>query len=295
MLAEFAADRHGVVSRRELLQLGIGRGAIDHRVATGRLAELQRGVYAVGGAPRTRDSARREALLAAGPGAVLSHRSAALLWEIVALAPDRVEVTAPGRRNRPGIEIHRSPLSGRERTTWKGFPLTTPSRTLLDLAATLSPPRLRRAVEQAEVQRRLDVDELRALLDLHRRRAGVAGLRTVLEDHGLLDDDVVVRSVFEAEFAAFLTEHGLPRPRVNAVPALPDRRIEVDFAWPASRVVVELDGHATHGTRSGFERDRERDRALLVAGWRVMRVTWRQFHQCRDEIERDLRALLASG
>jgi len=290
-LAELASAQHGVVSRAQLLSLGWGSGAIHHRVAAGRLVRRQHGVYSIGGAPRTRESQWMEALLACGGRAVLSHRTAGHLWDLLPRAPDRVEITAPGACRRPGIIAHRSRPADDELAVRFGFPVTTPARTLLDLAVALPPRRLERVIEEAEVQRRLDHGDLERLLARHAGRAGAGRLRRALGPVRLPEGEVV-RSVFEAAFARFLADRGLPPPRLNASLTLLDRRVEVDCAWPARRVVVELDGHATHGTRSGFERDRDRDRALLVAGWSVVRITWRQFHTRRDRLERDLRALL---
>jgi len=292
-LHELAARQHGVVSRQALLDLGMGSGAIDRRVARGRLVPLHRGVYLIGGAPLTSEARLMEALQACGPRAVLSHRSAGVLWGIVAAPPERVEISSPVVCRRPGIDAHRANLRPEELTTRRGFAVTTPSRTLLDLAARFAPERLQRSVEEAQVQRILDVAALERLLELHPRRAGTRALRIALERGGLLTE-TVVRSVFESAFAGCVTSAGLPPPRVNATLAVGGRWIEVDFSWPAERVAVELDGHATHGTRSGFERDRARDRALQVAGWRVVRITWRQFQRERDLIARDLRALLAA-
>jgi len=291
-LNRLAARQHGVVSRRSLLELGLGRGAINRRVATGRLVPLQRGVYLVAGAPLTREARWMEALLACGPRAALSHRTAGAIWTLVAAPPEHVEVTAPAVRRRPGIDVHRSTLRPDEQTTWRGLAITTPSRTLLDLAARFTPSHILRAVEEAEVRRILNVAAIERLLEHHPGRPGTRALRVAMEQRGLIGEGVV-RSVFESAFAGFLATAGLPAPRLNARVAAGSKRIEVDVAWFPQRVAVELDGHETHGTRSSFERDRARDRALHVAGWRVVRITWRQFHQERGAIARDLRALLA--
>ena len=152
-IAALAGRQHGVVARWQLLAAGIGRGAVEHRLTRGRLLPVHRGVYAVGHAVLAREGHWLAATLAGGSAAVLSHRSAAALWGIRSTARERIEVTvAPGRRATPGIETRRSAIAVDERTTCRGIPVTTPARTLLDLAAVLRPPELERCLEQAEVR-----------------------------------------------------------------------------------------------------------------------------------------------
>lgn len=230
------------------------------------------------------------AVLACGKGAALSHRSAAALWGIRPTARARIEVTVGGpRSSRPEIEIHSAALAPDELAIVDGIPLTTVPRTLLDLAAVVGRAELERAVNQAEVLRLGDALALEDLVSRYPGRRGVAPLRAVLGSLGSGAD--VTRSELEDRFLSFLAAAQLPRPQVNVVLEVAGRSIEADCVWPAQRLVVELDGHATHATRAAYERDRARDRVLQAAGWRVVRVTWRQLHESPDALAADLSSL----
>jgi Protein of unknown function (DUF559) len=232
------------------------------------------------------------AVLAAGPNAVLSHRSAAALWGIRPVPGGRVEVTLPrALRSRPGLKVHRALLADDERTAARAIPVTTPPRTLLDLAAILDLRSLRRAVDEAEVLRLSDTLSLDALLTRHPRRRGTRALREILAAGRLRAS--ITRSELEDRFLAFLDGVGLPRPEVNVPLRLSGRWIEADCVWRRQRVIVELDGHASHATGAAFERDRARDRILQAAGWRVVRITWRQLHEEADALASDLGKLLS--
>src|SRR5206468_4058016 len=148
------------------------------------------------------------------------------------------------------------------------IPVTTVARTLLDLAAILPRPQLERAIERAEALRLSDTVPLDALLKRHPGRRGTAALREILEKGA---PPALTRSELEERFLTFLDAHGLPRPEVNVDLHLPDRWIQPDFLWRDQRLIVELDGRETHGTRAAFEHDRERDRILQAHGWRVIR------------------------
>jgi hypothetical protein len=229
------------------------------------------------------------AVLAAGPGAVLSHRSAAALWDLRPNARGRVDVTAPRQHLRPGIEVHRAALAPDEITTQNGIPVTTVARTLIDLAAVLPHPRLERAAERAEALRLTNVVPLDALLERHRGHRGTAALREIVTGRM---QPALTRSELEDRFLTFLDAYGLTRPEVNADLHLDGRWFEADFLWRDQRFIVELDGHQTHGTRAAFERDRERDRVLQARGWRIVRITWRQLHDNPDAVAADLARLL---
>lgn len=232
------------------------------------------------------------AVLACGRGAVLSHRSAAALWGMRSTSRTRTEVTVRRYLHaRPGIQCHYSDLPPEEVTTHRGIPVTTPARTLLDLAAVLDRRRVTRAVNEAEIRRLADSLSIEDLVARHPRRAGLATLKAILAAGNI--GAAVTRSELEDRFLAFLDAAGLPRPQVNAALRLRDRWIEADCLWRPQRLVVELDGHATHRMATAYERDRERDRALSAAGWRVVRITWRQLHQDAVAVAADLRALLA--
>lgn len=233
------------------------------------------------------------AVLAGGDQAVLSHRSAAALWGILSSSSARVEITVPIRRGARGnIEQHRSVIARDEIATVRGIPVTTVARTLLDLAAVVDRRQLRRAAHEAEVLRLWDSGSLEALLERHPGRRGVVAVKEMLADERIGAN--VLRSELEARFLAAIEGSGLPLPDTNVTVRAAGRRFEADFAWSAAQVVAELDGHATHSTRATYEGDRERDRVLQTAGWRVVRVTWRQLHDAPGAVIADLRMLLAA-
>jgi very-short-patch-repair endonuclease len=251
-LAELATRQDGIVERRQLLALGLGAPAIDHRVRAGRLILLYRGVYAVGHEALTDRGRMRAALIAAGPTAALSHRTAAALWRLLPSMPPFVEVTVTrrGPRTRPGLVVHSTRHPPEIRSLGR-LPLTAPLRTLADLAHSTD---IERMCAEALVLKLLTEEELDAA--------------------GILDPDLVAptRSRFERLFRATLRKAGLPPP-ITGHPIGP---YTADFAWPEERVIVETDGWGFHGNRVAFEDDRARDAYLAAHGWVVVRVTWRR-------------------
>ena len=201
----------------------------------------------------------------------------------------RPHVTVPRRHglSRPGIVIHSvRTLDPRDYMEEEGIPVTTVARTLLDLAEVLPLRQLHRAYEAAE---RLRVLDLRAVADVFRRshgRHGLRRLRALLEECRL--PEPATRSDLEARFLDLCHEAGLPRPAVNALVA----GFEVDAVWPAERLIVELDGHEFHHTRAAFERDRARDTALQLAGYRVIRLTYARLISEPEEVTGAMRTLL---
>jgi very-short-patch-repair endonuclease len=286
-IARLAMRQHGVVSRAQLAELGLGARAIDHRLERSRLHVVHRAVFAVGHTVLSRHGTWVAAVLAAGHGAVLSHRAAAALSGIRGWAGGRVDVTVPrNRKTRRGIEIHRSVLAADEITAQDGIPVTTPVRTLLDLAGVLSLHQLERAVHETEYRRLTSPLSLDALLTRHQGRRGTAALRKIADQDNL--GSTLTRSELEIAFLAFLDAHHLERPKVN-------ERIgpyTVDALWPQQRLVAELDSRQAHQTTRAFEEDRARDRHLLTKGYRVVRVTHRQLHHESATIAAQLRQLL---
>lgn len=292
-----AAAQHGLVTRRQLITIGLHPDAVDSRVRSGRLAPVERGVYALGHAELRREGRLLAAVLASGSDAVLSHRSAAALWGLRPFGGTFVEVTIPshrGRRRRADLRVHRSAeLPATEVTRFHGIPITTVARTLLDLAALVPPHHLRRAIERAVELELFDLDELVRVLGAHPRRPGRPALLAVLAD--LRDHEMPrTRSDSEAAFLQLCLDHGLPRPQVNRF----DGRREVDFRWPDQRLVAEVDGWTFHRDRRAFARDRARDRRLLAEGYRVARFTASEVAARPAALARELAALLgrsASG
>ena len=289
-IAALAGRQHGVVSRAQLAALGVGAGAIKHRVAVGRLQPLRRGVYAVGHRALRREAWWIAAVLACGPGTVLAGRSAGALWRMRASTRAVVEVISPRRIDLPGIEAHRIVLPADEVTIERGIPVTTPARTLLDLASVVGPDQLEAAFDEAQFRRLGSPTSVDALIARYPTRRGTRAIRRVLENHHR-NGETVTRSLLERRLLALVDQNGLPRPRINRV----TQHGELDARWPEQRLVVECDGFAAHGTRKAFEEDRARDRALQVAGWRVVRITWRQLTDDPHLIARQLAALLGAA
>ncbi len=235
-LARLAAGQHSVVSVGQLAELGIGRSAVSRRVASGRLHRKHRGVYAVGHPRLTREGRFMAAVLACGPGAVLSHRDAATHWRLWDLERSSVDVTTPSRSrgHLGGIDVHRvRRLDAKDVTLRNGIPVTTVARTLVDLADILRRDRQTRLVREADQLRLLDLDALDACLSrAHgRRRLGV--LRAVLEQHR---PGMVVRSELEHRFLELCSEAGLPPPETNARMTVRGKRYEFDCLWPKQGV-----------------------------------------------------------
>ena len=294
-LAALARRQHGVVSLGQLTALGLDPRAVRRRIATGLLHPVHRGVYAVGHSLLSREGRFMAAVLACGGGAVLSHRSAACLWELRPTSRSRVEVTTPRQtgQSRPGIQIHRSRgLAAHHVTITRRIPITTVARTLLDLAEVVDRRALERAVERAETLRLFDLTALHDVLARADGRRGAPTLRDVLRCHDA--GGALTRSELERRFLELCAAADVPPPQVNALVELNGSELEADFVWPEHRLVVETDGHETHGTRQAFERDRHRDQRLTRAGWRVVRFTWRQVVHEPHETTTTLWALLAS-
>jgi very-short-patch-repair endonuclease len=290
-IAALAHRQHGVVSRAQLMWLGYTRHEIDRRIASGMLHVVHRGVYAVGHERLTREGWWFAALLAAGPDAVLSHESAAALWQL----RDKEEVievsVARRRRKRRGMRIHETALPAADVTTRHGIPVTTPIRTLRDLARTLNPQALEEAIRQAEYHRLASATSLSKAVSSRQGEPGVNALREALAKADLGKGPT--RKGLEQRFRRFLRTHDLPRPtKFNAPIELHGRRIEVDVLWRKQRLVVELDGRAAHTTTDAFHEDRARDQALVAAGFRVIRITsWQLSHE-PDRIAEVIRRLL---
>lgn len=291
-ISELAERQHGVVGRGQLVRLGFEEGAIARRLSLGRLHEVRQGVYAPGRLPLSRQGEWMAAVLTFGPDAVLSHWSAAALWMIRPNSREAIDVTAPRKsRSWRGIKRHHKALPPDEITVKDGIPVTTVPRTIFDLAATEPSDVVENLLREAEFREHRDK---LSLLDLVKRYPGRRGVRRVRLALEALEDDPPGRRRrgLEERFPPFLRRHGLPQPRFNDWIVLGDKRYQVDCHWPEARLIVELDSWQAHGTRSAFRSDRARDRALLLAGYRVLRITWAQLDDEPERIAADLRALL---
>jgi hypothetical protein len=276
-IGRLARRQWGVVSRAQLVALGLGEDAIDARLRGGRLYRLHRGVYAVGHTVVPREGRWLAAVLCVGDGATLSHHSAAALWGIGrATERARVDVSAPSlTRSPPGIHRRYTRFLPDEVTTIRRIPVTTLARSLLDIAAEVSGEGLEAAIRQAEYAHRFQLEQLEALLIRYPGKRGAATIRDCLHRLGL-GPRGRTRSGLEDRFAALLAQTELPKPDLNVLLDLDGLKIEADCLWREQRVIVELDGGKAHRTRVAFEMDRERDRRLQAAGWRVVRLTWHQ-------------------
>jgi very-short-patch-repair endonuclease len=271
-VARIAGSQYGAIDVEQLAAAGLRRDAIDYRVSRGRLHRQHRGVYLLGhsvSAPLAREAA---ALLACRPDSLLSHRTAAALWGL--LPPDDeapVDVTVIGRdlAGRRGIRVHRARLDPGDIRRRHRLPVTSPARTLLDVAGS-SPSRrsFERAFDEARVGRLVTDQELNAQAHAGGHR-GAPVIRALLRRES---GPAFTRSEAEERLLALIRAARLPAPRVNARVG----RHEVDLLWEEQRLVVEIDGYAFHSSRAAFERDRLRDAELQALGFRVMRVTWRQ-------------------
>jgi predicted transcriptional regulator of viral defense system len=298
-LAALAARQNGVFSLAQLEALGLTQNAVHKRAKRGQLHRIHRKVYAlVPPELLTRHGRYMAAVLACGPGAVLSHRSAADRLELRATNRSGIDVTIPGTGSRgfDGIDIHRSTtLDARLDTTIvDGIPCTTVARTLLDLCAVVPRRAVERAFDQAEVMHRLDQRALESQLARNAKRSEAAIMRAIVEQHRA--GSTVTWSKFEESFLAVCRDANVPTPEVNVWVTPPDGgpALQVDFLWRDARLIVETDGHATHGTRAAFERDRLRDQRLVAAGWRVVRITWRQLTEDPERVARLIVGLLAA-
>lgn len=233
------------------------------------------------------------AVLAAGSDAVLSHRSAGVLWGIL---PRRVlipEVTRPRRFGRMGgIVGHRMRLPADEVTVEDGIPVTTAARTVFDLAAISTPREVERAFHEMEVRRLWGPVSVRALVERYPGHRGVVTLRALLDSKLPVG---ITRNDFEERFVAVLDASGLPRPRFNATLSVRGRFFEPDALWDDQRLIAELDGGGAHKTDRAFHSDRKRDRTLLAEGWRTTRVTWHQLRDEPDQVAADLRQTLSGA
>ena len=290
LLARAGAAQHGVVARWQLLRRGVSAREIEGLIARGHLQPLHFGVYAIGHRDMTRWGRWHAAVLAGGPGAVLSHRSAAqalgLLWPIEI----DVEVTRPRTsRGRDGIRTHRAVLRPDEVGWIDGIPVTSPFRTAFDVAGLGERRLVEHVVHEIKVHRLTDAVSFEELLRRHPGKRGARLLEAVRKSKAPIG---VPRNKFELSFAVFLDDYGLPRPALNATLALRGRFFEIDALWRPQRLAAELDSREVHDTDDGFESDRARDRVLLAEGWRTTRITWRQLRDRPAALSEDLRRLL---
>jgi predicted transcriptional regulator of viral defense system len=269
-LRRVARLQNGVITRRQMVDAGLTPAVVKARIGSGQLHRLHRGVYAVGDPALLPFASRSAALLAAGPSAVLSYRSAAAVWSLAADDPAVVDVTLVGEnaRRRGGVRIHRvSVLNAADVSARSNLRLTSPARTLIDFAAGATVSEMEHALAEARALRLITDARLEAALsragDNH---PGAARVRALLRHHV---GRVTIRSEIERTFLGLIHKASLPKPLVNVLV----QGYEPDFYWPQHNLVVEVDGFAVHGSRPAFERDRKRDQVFAAAGIQVLRTT----------------------
>ena len=301
------------MSRHQLRAAGLTESDIDRAIAAARLFPVLRGVYALGYVPQQRKSLLKAATLAcvpratlpSGRGAVVSHGTAAALLGIWDYQPAEIDVIAPveaGRKIPHVRRRHVPPPAADEVWIQDGIPCTKPGRTIVDITGLPVAQRpyrtsrerlVRDVLEQAAVARMLDIAEIDAVLDGPRRR-GVRTLQRVLGFWRRYPAGLTVRSLMEAKLLPLLTEFAIPVPKVNnrrAVGSDGEERLEIDFAWPRARLVVETDGGRFHDNPEAVRRDARRNRNLSAAGFRVWRLTWRDVTQTPEATMHELQRL----
>jgi very-short-patch-repair endonuclease len=273
-VAAIAARQRGVVTRSQLRAAGLSDSAVDRMCRRGRLIRLHPGVFAVGHVELPRFGLETAAILAVGFDAVLSYRSAAALWGFLPQAPERVEVTVVDRQPQrtAGVRVHRTKhLEARDIRTFQRLPVTSPARTLLDLADTLDWPQLERALAEAWGLKRVSLSTLNDVLNRAGGRRGAPKLKALIAPAGQrLSDSDGERKLF-----SLLRQAGLPLP-------LTQQQLHgwrVDFFWPEHGLVLELDSYQFHSGRWAFERDRRKTAALSAAGLRVTRASGSQLSE----------------
>jgi very-short-patch-repair endonuclease len=274
-----AGRQHGVVSREQLERLGLTRSAIAHRLRRGWLHPLHRRVFAVGPPEPSQHGHWMAALLACGSDALLSHQSAAELWEIrkAQAGPIEVTLTTGSKRRIRGLVVHRrTVLKPADRRARHGIPVTSPTRTLADLAARVPMAALESAVNEADRLELIDPDRLRRALDEMRGEAGTRALIRLL-DHQVFR---LTESELERMFLALVRSSGLSIPATGVLL----NGFRVDFFWPDLGLVVETDGLRYHRTAAQQARDRRRDQAHTAAGLTTLRFTHAQVQFEPDEV-----------
>jgi very-short-patch-repair endonuclease len=289
LIAEIAARQHGAISRAQLIAIGLSPAHVEYRLRVGRLHRIERTVYAVGHDRLVREGRWMAAVLTCGEHAVLSHRPAGALWGVAPYNGSLIDVTAPTkRRSRRRLRAHVACLDPADVATEGDIPVTSVARTILDLAAITDERRVERALERAEKLELFDLREINATCE---RSHGHRGLKILNHALALHVPDDATRSDFERDLLFLCRDHDLPLPSVNATV----EGYEVDASWPGTPLIIELDSWEHHRTRAAFERDRVRDANLKLAGYAVIRVTYRRLRDEPDSVAGLIRRVLRNG
>jgi very-short-patch-repair endonuclease len=265
-MARVAGAAFGVVTRVELLDAGVTRDEIAYRLEIGALIPEYPGVYRVGHRAPSIEATYIAAVRACGDRALLSGRAAGFVFALLKGTAPPPEVLTPTERRVKGVKTRRArSIDPRDATKWRGIPITTIARTLVDLAAVLDSGDLARACHEAGVRHHITPAQVGAVLARRRNSPGARKLRRIL--HG---DVPVTLSVLERGFLALLRERGLPLPQTNR----PAGGRRVDCRWPEHRLTVELDSYQFHSSRHAWEQDRHREREARARGDEFRRYTY---------------------
>lgn len=297
-LAAMAAMQWGLVTIDQVHAAGGGSSLVRRRLRAGRWAQVGHHVFRIEGAPASWQQRLLAAVLDAGPDAVATSSSAAALWRLPGFNVDVAEVLVPtGTNHRPQHgRLHQSrTLPAHHTTVTQGVPVITPARLVVELAARTSPRRVERAAENAIAASILTPDALASVVSelAGRGRRGSTLLRTLVE--GIAPGYVPPASELEARFRDLVRSAGIGGGVTQVDVGGEEWEGRVDVAFPAAKLVVELDSRRWHQSRSAMESDRRRDNALVMAGWRVVRITWRQILDDPVGVVALLRSLLADA
>jgi very-short-patch-repair endonuclease len=265
-IEQIASSAHGIATRRQLQEADLTAAEIKRRVRSGALLREHRGVYRVGHRAPSVEASYLAAVLACGDGALLSGRAAGFLLGLVKGHAPAPEVTAPTERRPAGVRTRRSrSIDPADVSVWRGIPVTTVARTLVDLAELLPFDDLARACHEAGVRHGTTPATVEAALARRPNAPGTAKLRRILRG-----DVRVTLSRLEARFLELLRAERLPLPQTNR----PAGGRRVDCRWPARRLIVELDGYRFHNSRHAWEQDRRREREARALGLEFRRYTF---------------------
>jgi putative AbiEi antitoxin of type IV toxin-antitoxin system len=283
ILARIARRQHGLVTRKQLLDAGISKEEIRRRIQKGALLVVHRGVYRVGHKAPSIEARFLAAVLACGDGAVLSGHAAGYLWGLIKGTAPPPEVTSPKRRKVRGVRTRHARRGEIEATTWRGIPITTVPRTLVDLSSLLPFDDLARACHEAGVLHRTTPRQVEKVVRKRPNTPGAKQLREVM--HG---DVHVTLSALERRFLERLDEASLPHPLTNK--SADGRR--VDCRWPEHKLTVELDSYRFHNSRRAWEQDRRREREAYARGDQFRRYTRDDVFEAPEQMLAELRDLL---
>ena len=296
LIGAVAEGQHGNVSLEQLRACGASAAAAQARVRRGHWRRMHKCVYFIGRGPITLRARWMAAVLACGPTAVLSHRSAAALHGLRAENRAKTDVSVPSKsiRQRRGIEVHAAgSLTAEDITDIYNIPCTTLPRTVFDLAETVDRRAVLLAIDRAELLRTFDRRDFDAALARASGHRGAAVVQSILDEyHGPSDG---AENPLLDHFLVLCGRAGVRHPELEAAIELEDGPIHVDCLWRAERVAVELDSRANHDSARGFDNDRDRDQQLVLAGFIPIRFSWRHVHAQATRTERRLCELLATG